>query len=80
MYLYHDQIEEKGLWSKFEEKEYKKTKYDGRTPLRISAAADMDNISIIKLLLEKKDIDINLEDLNGKKTVDYSKIKLYKLN
>ena len=78
MYLYHDQIEEKGLWSKFEEKEYKKTKYDGRTPLHI--AADMDNISIIKLLLEKKDIDINLEDLNGKKPVDYSKIKFYKLN
>lgn len=73
MYIYHDQIEEKGLWSKFEEKEYKKTKYNGRTPLRI--AADMDNISIIKLLLEKKDIDINLEDLNGKKPVEISYLK-----
>ncbi len=28
---------------------------------------------IIKLLLEKKEIDINIEDSQGKKPIDYSK-------
>lgn len=32
----------------------------------------MENLKIIKLLLEKKEIDINIEDGQGKKPIDYS--------
>ena len=36
-------------------------------------AVEIDNIAITKLLLEQKDIDINLEDSKGRKPIDYSK-------
>ena len=36
-------------------------------------AVEKDNLEIVKLLLGKKDIDINLVDLQGKKPIDYSK-------
>ena len=35
-------------------------------------AAKIGNLEIIKLLLEKKEIDINIEDSHGKKPIDYS--------
>ena len=35
-------------------------------------AAEMGDLEIIKLLLEKKEIDINIEDSQGKKPIDYS--------
>ena len=36
-------------------------------------AAEIGNLEIIKLLLEKKEIDINIEDSHGRKPIDYSK-------
>ena len=35
-------------------------------------AVEIGNLDIIKLLLEKKEIDINIEDSHGKKPIDYS--------
>ena len=35
-------------------------------------AAEIGNLEIIKLLLEKKEIVINIEDSQGKKPIDYS--------
>ena len=35
-------------------------------------AAEIGNLEIIKLLLEKKEIDINIEDSHGRKPIDYS--------
>ena len=35
-------------------------------------AAEIGNLEIIKILLNKKDIDINIEDSHGKKPIDYS--------
>ena len=35
-------------------------------------AIQNNNVEIVKLLLEKKDIDINIEDNQGKKPIDYS--------
>ena len=35
-------------------------------------AVKIRNLKIIKLLLKKKDIDINIEDNHGKKPIDYS--------
>ena len=35
-------------------------------------AAEIGNLEIIKLLLEKKEIDINIEDSHGKRPIDYS--------
>ena len=35
-------------------------------------AVEIENLEIIKLLLEKKEIDINIEDSHGKKPIDYS--------
>ena len=35
-------------------------------------AVNIGNLKIIKLLLEKKDIDTNIEDEQGKKPIDYS--------
>ena len=35
-------------------------------------AVEIGNLGIIKLLLEKKDIDINIKDSHGKKPIDYS--------
>ena len=32
-----------------------------------------DNLEIIKILLESKDIDVNITDSYGKKPIDYSK-------
>ena len=36
-------------------------------------ATQNNNTEIIKLLLEKKGIDINIKDSNGKKPIDYAK-------
>ena len=36
-------------------------------------AVEIGNLEIIKLLLEKKEIDINIKDSHGKKPIDYSK-------
>ena len=36
-------------------------------------AAQIGNLEILRLLLEKKEIDINIKDSLGKKTIDYSK-------
>lgn len=35
-------------------------------------ASQRRNLEIIKLLLEKKEIDIHIEDYHGKKPIDYS--------
>ena len=35
-------------------------------------AAEIGNLEIKKILLNKKDIDINIEDSHGKKPIDYS--------
>ena len=35
-------------------------------------AVEIENVEIIKLLLEKKEIDINIEDSHGKNPIDYS--------
>ena len=35
-------------------------------------AAEKGNLEIIKLLLKKEDIDVNIEDSHGKKQIDYS--------
>ena len=34
-------------------------------------AIQNNNVEIVKLLLEKKDIDINIKDNQGKKPIDY---------
>ena len=36
-------------------------------------AVEIGNLEITKLLLEKKEIDINIKDSHGKKPIDYSK-------
>ena len=36
-------------------------------------ATQINNVEIVKLLLEKKDININIEDSQGKKPFDYTK-------
>ena len=36
-------------------------------------ATQINNAEIVKLLLEKKEIDINIEDSQGKKPIDYAK-------
>ena len=35
-------------------------------------ASQMENIEIIKLLLKKEGININIEDIQGKKPIEYS--------
>ena len=35
-------------------------------------AVEIRNLEIIKLLLQNKEIDINIEDSHGKKPIDYS--------
>ena len=35
-------------------------------------AVEKGNLEIIKLLLKKEDIDVNIEDSHGKKPIDYS--------
>lgn len=50
---------------------FQKNQIEQKTALHL--ATEIENIDIIKLLLKKKEININIKDSKGKKPIDYSK-------